>query len=227
MEITLDSLIRDVQAASPVTLERLRAASERAAGLADLGDSLLSHFVDQSRKDGKTWAEIGAHLGVTRQAVQKRFVDGPAAFERFTDRARLAVAHANDEARAMNHNYIGTEHLLLALFDTNGGVSDVVLRDLGLTKEATVEEIEAVIGRGPTAVTGQQPFTPRAKKVLDEAGSAAAELGHDYIGTEHLLLALFRGQDGLAKVVLWRRGAVESPVRVKIVEHHTGVAKDT
>jgi ATP-dependent Clp protease ATP-binding subunit ClpC len=106
-------------------------------------------------------------------------------------------------------------------------VSDVVLRDLGLTKEATVEEIEAVIGRGPTAVTGQQPFTPRAKKVLDEAGSAAAELGHDYIGTEHLLLALFRGQDGLAKVVLWRRGAVESTVRVKIVEHLTGVAKDT
>ena len=222
MEASLDSLIREIQASSPSTLEQLEAASQRAADLADLGDSLLSHFVDRCRKEGNTWAEIGEHLGVTRQAVQKRFVDGPFTFERFTDRARLAIAHANDEARGMNHNYIGTEHLLLALFDTNGGVSDLVLRELGITHATIVKEIEARIGRGPAPVTGQQPFTPRAKKVLDEALNTAAELGHNYVGTEHLLMALFRGQDGMAKQVLERHRGTEAAVRKAVIEKLAG-----
>ncbi len=225
MEVTLDSLIRQVQASSPSTLEQLQVASLRAADLADLGDSLLSHFVDRCRKDGNTWAEIGQHLGVTRQAVQKRFVEGPRAFERFTDRARLAIAHASDEARAMNHNYVGTEHLLLALFDTNGGVSDLVLRDLGVKKKAAIKDIETMVGRGPTPVEGPQPFTPRAKTVIGEAGQVATDLGHDYVGTEHLLLALFRGQDGVARVVLEKRGAPEAAVKAKVIENLTHVTK--
>jgi biotin operon repressor len=222
VEVSLDSLIREIQAASPSTLEQLEVASQRAADLADVGDSLLSHFVDRCRKEGNTWAEIGEHLGVTRQAVQKRFVEGPFTFERFTDRARLAIAHANDEARGMNHNYIGTEHLLLALVDTNGGVSDVVLQELGITRAAISKEIETRIGRGPTPVTGQQPFTPRAKKVLDEAINTAVELGHNYIGTEHLLMALFRGQDGLAKQVLEQHNASEAAVRTAVIEKLAG-----
>src|SRR5690349_11738317 len=133
MEVTLDGLIREVQAAAPSTLDQLEIAAHRAADLEQLGDSLLNHFVDRCRKEGNTWAAIGEHLGVTRQAAQKRFVDGSDSFYQYTDRARLVVAQANDEARAMNHNYIGTEHLLLALFDTNGGVSDVVLHELGIT----------------------------------------------------------------------------------------------
>src|SRR5688500_15602391 len=107
MEPTLDSLIRDVQSLSPDTLVQLEVAATRAAELADLGDSLLNHFVDRCRKSGKTWAEIGEHLGVTRQAVQKRFVPG-AGFERYTDRARLAVKQSRDEATALQHNYVGT-----------------------------------------------------------------------------------------------------------------------
>ncbi len=218
MEATLDSLIREVQGASASTLEQLELASHRAADLVDLGDSLLNHFVDRCRKDGKTWAEIGEHLGVTRQAAQKRFVESAITFERFTDRARLALAHANDEARAMNHNYIGTEHVLLALFDTNGGVSDRVLQDLGITHDAMVREIKTMIGRGASPVTGQQPLTPRTKKVLEEAVNAAVGLGHNYVGTEHLLVALFRGQDGVAKRLLETRGATETVVRQKVVE---------
>src|SRR4051812_4009988 len=148
MEVTLDSLVREVQSASVSTLEQLEIAAHRATDLADLGDALLNHFVDRCRKQGNTWAEIGEHLGVTRQAAQKRFVDELVNFERYTDRARLAVAHANDEARAMNHNYIGTEHLLLALFDTNGGVSDVVLGELGITHDVIEGLIETMTGRG-------------------------------------------------------------------------------
>ncbi|MBV8159842.1 MAG: hypothetical protein JO265_02860 [Acidimicrobiia bacterium] len=221
MEVTLDSLIREVQAASTSTLEQLEAAAGRAADLADLGDSLLNHFVDRCRKGGKTWAEIGEHLGVTRQAAQKRFVEGTVTFERFTDRARLALAHANDEARAMNHNYIGTEHLLLALFDTNGGVSDQVLEELGFTHDAVAGEVKTMIGRGASGVAGQQPFTPRTKKVLEVAVSAAIQLGHNYVGTEHLLLALFRGQQGVAKVLLEKGGATEPIVLQKVVEKLT------
>jgi GNAT superfamily N-acetyltransferase len=217
MEVTLDGLIREVQAGSPSTLQQLELAAHRAADLADLGDALLNHFVDRCRKDGKTWAEIGEHLGVTRQAAQKRFVDGPAPLERFTDRARLALAHANDEAVALHHNYIGTEHLLLALFDTNGGVSDLVLRDLGITHDMVVAEVDRVIGRGAAPVTGQQPLTPRAKKVLEEAVNQAIDWGHNYIGTEHLLLALFRGQQGMAKAVLEKHGADESVIRASLV----------
>ena len=222
MEVTLDGLIRQVQAASPSTLAQLEFAAHRARDLADLGDSLLNHFVDRCRKDGKTWAEIGEHLGVTRQAAQKRFVDGSVTFERFTDRARLAVARANDEALAMNHNYIGTEHLLLALFETNGGVSDLVLQELGVTHDDVVRDVQAMIGRGPTKVTGPQPFTPRSKKVLEEAVSTSLELGHNYIGTEHLLLALFRGQEGVAKLVLEQRGAGADEVRAKVLEKLAG-----
>jgi hypothetical protein len=222
MEITLDGLIREVRASSPSPLERLEIASQRAADLVELGDALLNHFVDSCRKEGKTWAEIGEHLGVTRQAAQKRFVEGSQIFERFTDRARLAVARSNDEALAMRHNYIGTEHLLLALFDTNGGVSDVVLQELGLSHDAATREIETIIGRGPGEVTGQQPFTPRAKKVLEEAVNVSSEIGHRYIGTEHLLLALFRGQQGVAKVVLEKHGATEDRVRESILRHLAG-----
>src|SRR3954451_6663448 len=120
VQATLDGLIREVQQESPDVLEQLEIASQRAAELADLGDSLLTHFVDRCRTAGRTWAEIGAHLGVTRQAVQKRFVDSigdTVTLERFTMKARLVLDASRDVAIAMRHHYVGTEHQLLALFD--------------------------------------------------------------------------------------------------------------
>ena len=218
MDVTLDGLIREIQVSIDDVLDQLELAARRADELSDLGDSLLNHFVDRCRKSGKTWAEIGQHLGVTRQAAQKRFVSGPVTFERYTDRARLAINNAVDEAKALQHNYVGTEHLLLALFDTTGGISDQVLAELGITHAAIVEAVEQLIGRGETPVSGSVPFTPRAAKVLEQAVEAALNMGHNYIGTEHLLLALFRGQDGLAKKMLEERGASTETVKSKVVE---------
>ena len=224
MEITLDGLIRDVQSQSDDLLEQLELAAHRAADLTELSDSLLSHFVDQCRKSGKTWAEIGEHLGVTRQAVQKRFVSGlqAVAFERFTDRARRAVGQAQVEATALNHNYVGTEHQLLALFDTAGGISEVVLAELGVTHDTIRRAVLKQIGLGQSPVSGLLPFTPRATKVLEEAVIQAAELGHNYVGTEHLLLAMYRGQDGLAKQLLEKQGASRDAVRNKVIEKLAG-----
>lgn len=217
MEVTLDGLIRDVQAFSPETLVQLEVASHRAGDLADLGDSLLNHFVDRCRRAGHTWAEIGQHLGVTRQAVQKRFVESGIALERFTDRARAALQGARTEAAALNHNYVGTEHQLLALFDTGGGISDVALRELGVERGGIEQDILKTIGRGPTPVASEQPFTPRAAKVVEEAATAAIELGHNYVGTEHLLLAMFRGQAGLGKQLLEKRGVKHDAVLAKVI----------
>jgi hypothetical protein len=226
MDITLDGLIREVQATTDDTLGQLELASQRAAELADLGDSLLNHFVDRCRKSGKTWQEIGEHLGVTRQAVQKRFVfTGPVTFERFTDRARTATANARREAVAMQHNYVGTEHQLLGLFDTGGGISDGVLAELGLTHGGIQQGVLAMIGRGPTPVTGEPPFTPRAAKVLEESASAALELGHNYIGTEHVLLGVFRVPGGVAKKLLEEHGATQELVRAKVLEKLAGFKK--
>ena len=225
MDVTLDGLIRDVQSQSPESLVQLEVASHRAADLADLGDSLLNHFVDRCRKAGHTWAEIGDHLGVTRQAVQKRFVFQSVTFERFTDRAKRALRQARSEATALNHNYVGTEHMLLGLFDTGAGISDNVLRERGVTHDAIEGAIVEQIGRGATPVTAEQPFTPRATKALEEAAVAAVELGHNYIGTEHLLLGLYRGQDGLAKQMLEKNGASLDAVRARVIEKLAGFKK--
>ena len=224
--MTLDGLIREVQSLSPDALVQLEVASQRAEDLADLGDSLLNHFVDRSRRSGHTWAQIGQHLGVTRQAVQKRFVESGVSLERFTERARRALAGARAEATALHHNYVGTEHQLLALFDTGGGVSDAALRELGVERDGIEQDIVARIGRGATAVSGEQPLTPRATKVLEEAVLAAGELGHNYVGTEHLLLALFRGQDGLAKQMLEKRGVEYKPLLTKVVALLAGSASN-
>jgi uncharacterized protein YjiS (DUF1127 family) len=209
---TLDGLIREVKAASDDVLAQLEVASGKATELTDLGDALLNHFVDRCRRSGATWAEIGEHLGVTRQAVQKRFVDSVGdgvTFERFTMRARQALDRAQEEAKNLQHNYVGTEHELLALFEVGEGIAARALADLGVTREAVEREVLARVGKGPKPVAGPFPFTPRARKVLEEAVNAALDLGHNYIGTEHLLLGLFRGQSGLAMQVLESLGATK------------------
>jgi hypothetical protein len=212
MEVTLDGLIREIQASSTDTLQQLETASSRAAELTDLSDALLNHFVDRCRKDGHTWAEIGEHLGVTRQAVQKRFVvaSRQVTFERFTDRARAALANARREAVALQHNYVGTEHLLLALFDTAGGVSDQALAEMGIAHDEIKQAVTELIGLGASPVEGEPGFTPRASQVLQEATNIAVAFGHNYIGTEHLLLGLYKLAGGVAAKLLDERGATEA-----------------
>jgi Clp amino terminal domain, pathogenicity island component len=190
-------------------LGRLRAASVLAAHLADVGDAALGYFVDQARRTGHSWSQIGDALGVSKQAAQQKQTARHASsqeesgLERFTPRARNAVSDAHRVAREWGHDYIGTEHLLLALYRDPHGLAAVVLATSGLGEDQAAEAIAQHVKRGGRAREGKftEPFTPKAKGVLDAARSAAGDLGHTYVGTEHLLLGLVRS-DGVAKQVL-------------------------
>jgi ATP-dependent Clp protease ATP-binding subunit ClpC len=145
-------------------------------------------------------------------------------FERFTDRARRVVVLAQEEARLLNHNYIGTEHLLLGLVHEGEGVAAQALTQLGVSLEAVRAEVTQIIGQGAQAPTGHIPFTPRAKKVLELSLREALELGHNYIGTEHILLGLLREGQGVGAQVLVKLGAGRDRVRQVVVQLLAGYA---
>jgi ATP-dependent Clp protease ATP-binding subunit ClpC len=139
-------------------------------------------------------------------------------FERFTDRARRVVVLAQEEARMLNHAHIGTEHLLLGLVHEGQGVAARALESLNISLEAVRREVEEVIGRGERPPSGHIPFTPRAKKVLELSLRESNQLGHQYIGTEHILLGLLREGEGVAAQVLVKMGADLNRVRQKVIE---------
>ena len=139
-------------------------------------------------------------------------------FERFTDRARRVVVLAQEEARMLNHNYIGTEHILLGLIHEGEGVAAKALESLGISLEAVRQQVEEIIGQGQQAPSGHIPFTPRAKKVLELSLREALQLGHNYIGTEHILLGLIREGDGVAAQVLVKLGADLNRVRQQVIQ---------
>jgi ATP-dependent Clp protease ATP-binding subunit ClpA len=139
-------------------------------------------------------------------------------FERFTNRARHVVVLAQEEARMLNHGYIGTEHILLGLIQEGQGVAAKALESLGISLETVREQVEETIGRGQDARPGHLPFTPRAKKVLQLALREALQLGHNYIGTEHILLGLIREDHGVAAQVLMGLGADLSAARQQVLE---------
>src|SRR5216684_4089074 len=139
-------------------------------------------------------------------------------FERFTDRARRVVVLAQEEARTLNHNYIGTEHVLLGLIHEGEGVAAKALESLGISLEAVRRQVEEIIGQGQQAPSGHIPFTPRAKKVLELSLREALQLGHNYIGTEHILLGLIREGEGVAAQVLVKLGADLNRVRQQVIQ---------
>src|SRR5512133_170495 len=143
-------------------------------------------------------------------------------FERFTDRARRVVVLAQEEARHLDHNYIGTEHLLLGLVHEAEGVAAQALAQLGVSLEAVRAQVEEIIGRGQSAPTGHIPFTPRSKKVLELSLREALQLGHNYIGTEHILLGLIREGEGVAAQVLVKLGADLNRVRQQVLQQLSG-----
>jgi ATP-dependent Clp protease ATP-binding subunit ClpC len=143
-------------------------------------------------------------------------------FERFTDRARRVVVLAQEEARMLNHNYIGTEHILLGLIHEGEGVAAKGLESLGISLEAVRAQVEEIIGQGQQAPSGHIPFTPRAKKVLELSLREALQLGHNYIGTEHILLGLIREGEGVAAQVLVKLGADLSRVRQQVIQLLSG-----
>ena len=147
---------------------------------------------------------------------------GYALFERFTDRARRVVVRAQEEARLLNHNYIGTEHILLGLIHEGEGVAAKALESLGISLQAVRDQVEEIIGQGGSSPSGHIPFTPRAKKVLELSLREALQLGHNYIGTEHILLGLIREGEGVAAQVLTKLGADLSRVRQQVIQLLSG-----
>ncbi|MGW2057835.1 Clp protease N-terminal domain-containing protein [Streptomyces sp. NPDC001840] len=202
--VRLDDLIQAIKNVHGNALDQLQSAVVAADHLGDVADHLIGHFVDQARRSGASWTEIGKSMGVTRQAAQKRFVtkDEPAPganqdFGRFTERARSVVVASQNKAREGGHTQIGTGHLVLGLLDDPEGLAARALVARGVqlatVKEAATEALPAPSGE---PVPDLVPFDAQAKKVLELTFREALRLGHNYIGTEHLLLALLEQEDG-------------------------------
>ena len=165
---------------------------------------------------GSTLARSLAESGVRVLVLERE--------ARFTDRARGSVVLAQEQARLMNHNYIGTEHLLLGLIATADGVAFRALRSLGVDLDAVIKQVDDMIGRGSATPEGHIPFTPRSQKVLEIALREALQLGHNYIGTEHILLALIREGDGVGWQALERLGVKKKPARAAVLNTLQGLA---
>jgi ATP-dependent Clp protease ATP-binding subunit ClpA len=198
--VRLDDLINAIKKAHDQPLEQLTDAVIAADALGDIADHLIGHFVDQARKSGASWTEIGKCMGVTKQAAQKRFVakadaalDPEAGFGRFTPRARNVVVVAQNKAHGAGNAEIGSDHLLLALFGEGEGLAVKLLAGQGIdadkvnkavTLPPRVDDIPVLI-----------PFNGAAKKVLELTFRQALRLGHNYVGTEHIFLALYEAED--------------------------------
>ena len=212
----VEQLVSALDAAEAEPLGRVRAAVELADDLGALGDQLVTHYVEAARGSGCSWAQIGAQLGVSKQAAQQAFVApsprksrfGRRPHRRWTDGAGLVLKAAVAEAGALGHSHVGTEHLLLALINAEGLAGDA-LRQLGVDYEAVRGHVEGIIGRGDAKPSNHIPFTPRTKKVLELAVREAIRLQHDEVRTEHLLLALVREGEGVAPQILTQKLSIE------------------
>ncbi len=223
---SLEDLIATVRAdaGSDDVLAQLATASRTVAEMEEVADAALAHFVDQCRRSGRSWSEISKALGVTKQAAHKRF-SVPPTLERFTARARAVLPGAVAEALRLHHNYVGTEHILLALFADPESISAKVLAGLEITHAQVDERVRAVAGPSPTTVD-TPPFTPRAKACFEHSVDEALKFLHNYVGTEHILLALFADEDSLAAKILTQLGATYTDTRRRIVEMFSGLRSD-
>jgi hypothetical protein len=233
--MTLEDLITQTreQASNPEPIEMLASAARRQQELADLGEQLLDHFVQEARSAGCSWSQIGTTLGVTKQAAQQRhsalrsligkFKGGMESaltrgmFTRFTPAARRVVVLAQEQARRLRHNYIGTEHLLLGVLAEGEGVGAQALQGAGITLDAARAGVEELTGCGQETPSGHVPFTPRSKKVLELALRESHHLGHNYIGTEHILLGLLREGKGVGTQVIGAAGVQPAQLRASVL----------
>ncbi|MDG4837094.1 Clp protease N-terminal domain-containing protein [Micromonospora sp. WMMD967] len=204
--VKLDDLIQAIKTAHTDALDQLTDAVIAADHLGEVADHLIGHFVDQARRSGASWTDIGRSMGVSKQAAQKRFVpkastdaaalDPNAGFGRFTPRARNVVMASQEEARASGNAEIGPEHLVLGLLAEPEALAARVMADLGVTPEALRETVAAALPPRVEQVPDLIPYDARGKKALELTFREALRLGHNYIGTEHILLALLEQEDG-------------------------------
>jgi excisionase family DNA binding protein len=215
----------------PVTIRRLVAKGEMAAYRIGsdyrFAPSDIEKYLERQRIPANEVGEQSSNIANDifeqfllwiRNAAQSKRA-GPAEltsrFDRFTERARKVLTLANEEARRFQHNYVGTEHLLLGLVREGQGVAGQVLKNLGIELEQVRQSVETIIGRGDRIVLGEIGLTPRAKKVIELAVDEARQLGHRYIGTEHMLLGMIREGEGIAAGVLISLGAKLEQVRTE------------
>lgn len=216
----IDTIRED--AASNDVLDQLGTAASTINELTSTSDAALGYFVDRARGAGRSWVEISAVLGVSKQAAHKRFADSwtmQPALDRYTARTKAVLNSAKEVARGMNHPFIGSEHLLLALFSQPAAIAARVLTDKGITEKAVAA---AVAPKSPAKAAGapkdveaalaaeNPPYTRTAAHVLQGAVAEAMVLGHNYIGTEHLLLAFYRDSASIATEVLRDLGLDEA-----------------
>jgi hypothetical protein len=225
VNVRLDDLIDAIRKVHVDPLEQLSDAVLAAEHLGDLADHLVGHFVDQARRSGASWTEIGRSMGVTKQAAQKRFVpraasepstiDREEGFRRFTTRARNVVVAAQEEARAHGHAEISPLHLVLGQAHEPESLAMALLRGRGIDLEVVRERATAALPAAADDVPALIPFDANAKKVLELTFREALRLGHNYIGTEHILLAQLEVEDG--KGVLHDLGLEKQAVQTELV----------
>src|SRR5215212_3618915 len=208
----------------------LRAAVDVADDVRSVAEELLDRYVAAAREDGRSWSEIGATLGVSKQAAQQRFVStpvDPTAWPKdFDEDARAVVHAAQRHARSFRHRYLGTEHLLLAL-TTDSGLAGTTLAQLGAGTAEVTERIRAVVGQGHSSKTATLGISPRTKRVLEAAGNEARRLGHRCaIAPEHLLLALSAHSDAAAAQLLRDLGVSDERLREQLGELLAGEAPE-
>ncbi|MEV7597985.1 Clp protease N-terminal domain-containing protein [Kitasatospora sp. NPDC089797] len=205
--LRLDDLIAAIKKVHPDALDQLSDAVIAADHLGELADHLIGHFVDQARRSGASWTDIGRSMGVSKQAAQKRFVpkdpgavndlDASQGFARFTPRARKVVVASQEEARKANNAEITPEHILLGLLSEPEGIGAKALAAQGITPEAVRTAAAAALPDAVEAtVPALIPFGAQGKKVFELTFREALKLGHNYVGTEHILLALLELEAG-------------------------------
>jgi hypothetical protein len=223
--VDLKDLIRAVQdkTLACTDLERIDVAVKYGEILKSLGDDLIGHFVEEARKTGASWSQIGERLGVSKQAAHQRHIQrgprlfgrrrrssGEPFFVRFSQEACDVVVRAQDEARSLRHNYLGVEHLLLALTSKVGGDPARLLREAGVTSARVRAQIELKVGEGRETPNGRIPFTPRSKRALQVARSAA---GSGQIETGHILLGILEVPDGMGAEIMDALGVARDELR--------------
>jgi hypothetical protein len=204
--VRLDDLIEAIKNVHSDALEQLSDAVRAADHLGDVADHLIGHFVDQARRSGASWTDIGRSMGVTKQAAQKRFVpkgagetsdlDPNQGFSRFTDEARTVVVAAQNEAREAANDEIGPVHLVLGLLSEPDALAAMSILAQGVSLETVRQVAVKTLPPAVEQVSELIPFDPRARKALELTFREALRLGHSHIGTEHILLALLELEDG-------------------------------
>ncbi len=201
--VRLDDLIDTIRRVHTDPLDQLTDAVLVADHIGEVADALIGHFVDQARRQGASWTEIGASMGVTKQAAQKRFTGKPASgfdpsqgFSRFTEQARLAVVAAQEEAKSAGNDRIAVAHLLLGLLHNPDCGAAALIAAQGIDLDAVRQTARATLPPAGGNVPQLVPFDPHARNALERTFSEAERLGHDQVGTEHLLLAVLAVEDG-------------------------------